>query len=120
MAGVRIVICSASLRDTLPSPKPNSGGRAAGGSLQALEALREQRGLPWLASCWLDIKLGIRLLVRHWGLTVVGGLGMTLAIRIAAAGFAAFDLLMWSPLSLDEGGPGRRHPGVGPRGRPAA
>jgi len=76
---------------------------AAGGSIQALEALREQRGLPWLASSWLDVKLGLRLLVRNWGLTLVGGLAMTLAIAIAAAVFAAFDIVLWSPLPLNEG-----------------
>jgi predicted permease len=75
----------------------------AGGGTQALEALREQRGLPWLASSWLDAKLGLRLLVRNWGLTLVGGLAMTVAIGIAAVVFAAFDVLMWSPLPLDEG-----------------
>ena len=76
---------------------------AAGGSIQALEALREQRGLPWLASSWLDVKLGLRLLVRNWGLTLVGGLAMTLAIAIAAVVFAAFDIVLWSPLPLNEG-----------------
>jgi predicted permease len=76
---------------------------AAGGGIQALEALREQRGLPWLDSSWLDLKLGLRLLVRNWGLTLVGGLAMTLAIGIAAVVFAAFDLVLWSPLPLDEG-----------------
>jgi predicted permease len=75
----------------------------AGGSTQALEALREQRGLPWLASSWLDIKLGLRLLVKNRGLTLVGGLAMTLAIAIAAVVFAAFDVVLRSPLPLDEG-----------------
>src|SRR5687768_8620450 len=37
---------------------------AAGGRIQALEALRDQRGLPWLDSSWLDVRLGLRLLVR--------------------------------------------------------
>ena len=76
---------------------------AAGGHSQALEALREQRGLPWLASSWLDVRLGLRLLVRNWGLTLVGGLATTLAISIAAIVFAAFDVVMWSRLPLDEG-----------------
>ena len=76
---------------------------AAGGRIQALEALREQRGLPWLDSSWLDVRLGLRLLVRNWGLTIVGGLAMTLAIGIAAIVFAAFDTIVWSPLPLDEG-----------------
>jgi putative ABC transport system permease protein len=76
---------------------------AGGGRSQALEALREQRGLPWLSSSWLDIKLGLRLLVRNWGLTLVGGLATALAISIAAVVFAAFDIVMRSPLPLDEG-----------------
>jgi predicted permease len=76
---------------------------AAGGRIQALEALRDQRGLPWLDSSWLDVKLGLRLLVRNWGLTLVGGLATASAISIAAVAFAAFDLVMWSRLPLDEG-----------------
>lgn len=76
---------------------------AAGGRIQALDALREQRGLPWLDSSLLDARLGLRLLVRNWGLTLVGGLAMTVAIGIAAVVFAAFDIVMWSPLPLDEG-----------------
>ena len=76
---------------------------AAGGPIQALEAVREQRGLPWLGSSWLDVRLGLRMLVRNWGLTLVGGLAMTLAIAIAAVVFAAFEFVMRSPLPLDEG-----------------
>jgi putative ABC transport system permease protein len=86
---------------------PNEAARraraAAGGRIQALEALRDQRGLPWLDSSWLDIKLGLRLLVRNWGLTLVGGMAMSVAIGIAAVVFTAFDVLMWSSLPLDEG-----------------
>ncbi len=86
---------------------PNEAARlaraAAGGRVQALEALRDQRGLPWLSSSWLDIRLGLRLLVRSWGLTLAGGLAMSVAISIAAVVFAAFDMVMWSPMPLDEG-----------------
>ncbi len=86
-----------------PSDAARLARAAAGGRIQAVEALREQRGLPWLASSWLDVRLGLRLLVRNWGLTLVGGLAMTLAIAIAAVVFAAFDIVMWSSLPLDEG-----------------
>ncbi len=75
----------------------------AGGRIQALEALREQRGLPWLGSSWLDVRLGLRLLVRNWGLTLAGGLAMSVAIGIAAVVFAAFDVIVWSRLPLEEG-----------------
>jgi putative ABC transport system permease protein len=76
---------------------------AAGGRVQALEALRDQRGLPWLGSTWLDIKLAVRLLLRNWGLTLAGGLAMTVAIAIAALVFTAFDVVMWGRLPIDEG-----------------
>ncbi len=86
---------------------PNDAARlaraAAGGRIQALEALRDRRGLPWLASSWLDVRVGLRLLVRNWGLTLVGGLAMSVAIGIAAVVFAAFDVLLWTPLPLEEG-----------------
>ena len=86
-----------------PSDAARLARAAAGGSIQALEALREQRGLPWLDSSLLDAKLGLRLLARNWAMTLVGGLAMTVAIGIAAVVFAAFDIVMWSPLPLDEG-----------------
>lgn len=86
---------------------PNEAARlaraAAGGRVQALEAMRDQRGLPWLDSSLLDIKLGCRLLVRNWGLTLVGGLAMSVAIGIAAVVFTAFDVIMWTSLPLEEG-----------------
>ena len=86
---------------------PNDAARlarvAAAGRIQALEALRDQRGLPWLGSSWLDVRLGLRLLVRNWGLTLVGGLAMSVAIGIAAVVFAALDVLVWSSLPLEDG-----------------
>jgi putative ABC transport system permease protein len=90
-------------RGHAPSEAARLARANAGGRVQALEALRDQRGLPWLSSSWLDVKLGLRLLVRNWGLTVVGGLATTLAISIAAVVFAAFDVVLWSRLPLDEG-----------------
>lgn len=76
---------------------------SAGGTAQALEALREQRGLPWIATSWIDLKLGGRLLARQWGLTLVGGLAVTVAIGIAAVVFAGFDLVAGTALPLPDG-----------------
>ncbi len=74
-----------------------------GAPAQAMETLRDQRGFPWLASSMLDLKLGLRLLSRNWGLTLVGGLAMMVTIAIAAVVFAFFDTLLWSHMPLDEG-----------------
>ncbi len=52
---------------------------------------------------WLDIKLGLRMLIKHPGLTLLGGLGMAVAIAIGAGCFAFFYSFMYPTLPLDEG-----------------
>ncbi len=74
-----------------------------GGLTQLREASRAARGLPWIGGFWLDFKLGLRMLRNSWGLTLVGGLAMTVAIAIAALVFAVFDTIWGSALTLDEG-----------------
>lgn len=74
-----------------------------GGPARAIEDLRAQRGLPWIDTWWLDVKLGLRMLRKSWGLTLVGGLGMTAAISIGVVVFAFSDMLLESTLPLDEG-----------------
>ena len=60
--------------------RPIAGGRAgraagldAGGVAQAMEALRDQRGLPWLEDLARDLRYGCRMLARNPGFTVVVG-----------------------------------------------
>lgn len=74
-----------------------------GGVTQLREASREARGLPWLDTFWLDIKLGLRMLRKSWGLTLVGGLAMSVAIIIGVVVFTFFDLAYGGTLPLDEG-----------------
>ncbi len=74
-----------------------------GGLTQLREAGRAARGLPWLGTFWLDAKLGFRMLRKSWGLTLVGGLAMTVAIGIGAAVFAFFDIVYSGTLPLEEG-----------------
>jgi len=52
---------------------------------------------------WLDFKLGARMLVKNPGLTLVGGLGMTVAIAIGAASFGVIENLIDPTLPLEEG-----------------
>jgi predicted permease len=51
----------------------------------------------------LDVKLGLRMLAKYPGLSLVSVIGMTVAIAIAAGGFAAVEALMDSTLPLHEG-----------------
>ncbi len=52
---------------------------------------------------WLDVRLGVRMLFKTPGLTVIGGLAMALAIAIGAGTFTAFSSFMYPRLPLDEG-----------------
>jgi putative ABC transport system permease protein len=69
-----------------------------GGITQLRESWRASRGLPWglpwLGGFALDAKLGLRLLRRSWGLTLAGGLAMTVVITIAAVVFVFLDEFM--------------------------
>ncbi len=58
---------------------------------------------PWVDRFWLDLKLGVRMLRKSWGLTRVGGLAMALTIGLAASLFAIYHTLAGTALPLDEG-----------------
>ena len=84
-------------------------GRLIAGVLTALETLDMARvlllarGRPSGGPSWLDFKLGIRMLVKHPGLTVLGSLAMAFAI-FAGAGFYELVSQVVSPrLPLPEG-----------------
>ncbi len=74
-----------------------------GGAAQLREAARAARGLPWLETFWLDAKLGLRMLRRSWGLTLVGGLAMAVTIGLGASIFTIWDTFARTTLPLDEG-----------------
>jgi len=65
-----------------------------GGITQLRESRRAAWGLPWLDGFALDAKLGLRMLRRSWGLTLAGGLAMTIVITIAAVVFVFLDEFM--------------------------
>ena len=74
-----------------------------GGAAQLREAARAARGLPWLETFWLDARLGLRMLRRSWGLTLVGGLAMAVTIGLGASMFTIWDTVAGTTLPLDEG-----------------
>ncbi|HYE87811.1 MAG TPA: ABC transporter permease, partial [Vicinamibacterales bacterium] len=75
-----------------------------GGVTQLRESWRAASGLPWLDGVALDARLGIRMLRRSWGLTLAGGLAMTIVITIAAVVFVFLDEFMGRTAPpLDEG-----------------
>ena len=74
-----------------------------GNLTQLREAGRETRGLPWIGSSWLDVKLGLRMLRKSWGLTLVAGLAMTVVIGLAAVASDVLAAFGGTDLHLDEG-----------------
>src|SRR5688572_16207518 len=48
-----------------------TAGTRAGGVSQAMDELREQRGLPWLDDVRRDVRHGLRMLWRSPGFTTV-------------------------------------------------
>jgi putative ABC transport system permease protein len=74
-----------------------------GGLAQLRDAARGARGLPWLAGFGLDIKLGLRMLRKSWGLTLVGGFAMTVTIGLGASVLTIWNALGGTMLPLDEG-----------------
>lgn len=52
---------------------------------------------------WLDVKLGLRMLRKHPALTLVGGLGMAVAIAVALGSLWYVDTATGADLPLHEG-----------------
>jgi putative ABC transport system permease protein len=56
-----------------------------------------------LDASWLDLKLGVRMLWKYPGLSLIGGLAMAVAIAFGTATFAFFHSQLDSTLPLPEG-----------------
>jgi predicted permease len=87
--------------------EPNEARRRAmaafGGVENHKEALRGDRGLAWLAGMSLDLKLGLRMMVKYPGLTVTSILGLSVAVAIGAAAFGMIRNFIAGSLPLDDG-----------------
>jgi predicted permease len=90
-------------RGLSPAEAHRRAAAAFGGVEKHKEAVRDARGLAWLPGSVLDLKLGVRMMARHPGLTLVGGMGMAVAIAIGASVFGVLHTLLGSGLPLDEG-----------------
>jgi putative ABC transport system permease protein len=76
---------------------------AFGGVERIKEEVRDARGLDWLAGTRLDFVLGLRMLIKHPALSLVGGLGMAVAIAVSVGFFAFIEANVYPVLPLDEG-----------------
>jgi predicted permease len=74
-----------------------------GGVEQTKEAVRDTRPLHWVDGIGLDTRLGLRMLRKSWGMTLIGGLAMAVAIGIGTTAFAVVDSYEGNTLPFDEG-----------------
>ena len=74
-----------------------------GGVQQHRETLRAGRGTAWFNGLSLDLKLGVRMLVKYPGLTIIGGLAMAFGIWFGAVAFHMFGMLSSTELPLPDG-----------------
>ncbi len=77
--------------------------RAFGGREQVKELQRDERSFRWLTGWSMDLKLGVRMLIKYPGLSVLGGTAIAFAV---AAGTGTFEFLtqyVHPRLPLEEG-----------------
>lgn len=86
-----------------PGEARSAARRAFGGVEQAKEHQRDTRSFRGLAGWWLDFKLGLRLLIKYPGLTLVGGLAIAFAIAVGACVFELVSQLLRPTLPLEDG-----------------
>ena len=89
-------------RELSPAEARRRACVAFGGRDKYRDEMRAGRGLAWLSGLRLDMRLGARMLVKYPGLTVVGGLGMAVAITIGAV-FASAAAVYNATLPFEHG-----------------
>ena len=73
-----------------------------GGLPQAMEALRDQRGWPWLDDLRIDVRTGLRGLVRRAGFTATAAMTLSIGIGATAAVATVTRALLFQPLPVPD------------------
>ena len=82
------------------------GGRRMSRSAASRSTRRKgatTRGLQWMDALSLDARLGVRMLVKHRGLTIVGGFAMAVAIAVGATSFEVITEVLNPALPFEDG-----------------
>src|SRR5688500_15308991 len=88
-------------RGVAPEHQARAVRRRAGGVSQAMDALRDRRGLPWADALASDIVFGWRQLIKHRVSSGVAVVSLGLAIGAVTAAFRLVDAMLLRPLPID-------------------
>jgi putative ABC transport system permease protein len=75
-----------------------------GGAVQAMEALRDQRGLPWLDHLARDVRYGLRQIHRNPAFSSIASATLALGIGVNTAMFSAVEAVLIRPLPYVDAG----------------
>lgn len=90
--------------DGLPPDEARRRALALLGGMEShREALRDGRGVAWFTGWALDLKLGLRMMWKYPGLTLVGVLGISVAVAIGVIAFTAVETVTSTSLPIPEG-----------------
>lgn len=70
---------------------------------QEAERSLGRRGLGWVSGFGLDLELGLRMLRKSWGLTLVAGLAVTVVVAILCGIANTHQAIYGTEIPLDEG-----------------
>jgi predicted permease len=73
-----------------------------GGAAQAMDALRDQRGWPWLQAMLADVVFASRQLLKHRTASLAAILSLGLAIGATTAAFRLLDAVFWRSLPIGQ------------------
>jgi predicted permease len=73
-----------------------------GGAAQAMDALRDQRGWPWLQSLSADVVFAWRQLNKHRSASLAAILSLGLAVGATTAAFRLLDAVFWRALPISQ------------------
>src|SRR5262245_29139537 len=88
------------LRSHLDLANDHDARARAVGLTQAMDALRDQRGLPWFDAIRADVVFGWRQIARHRVASLAAVLSLGLAMGAALAAFRLVDAVLLRPLPV--------------------